>query len=81
MLTAAKKAMEKKEYSWAAQLVNYLYRLNPKDEEVRALKTESLRQMAYASTGANIRAMLISCWNCLAGPGPRSTSVLNPSRS
>lgn len=28
-----------------------------------------------------IRAMLISCCNYLAGSGPRSTSVLNPSRS
>ncbi len=60
VLKAAKKAMDKKEYSWAAQLVNYLYRLNPQDKEVRALKAEALRQMAYVSTGANNRAHLIS---------------------
>ena len=53
-------AMEKKEYSWAAQLVNYLYRLDPTDEEVRQRKAEALRQMAYVSTGANNRAHLIS---------------------
>lgn len=60
VIEAAQKAMDKKEYSWAAQLVNYLYRLDPQDEEVRALKAEALRQMAYVSTGANNRAHLMS---------------------
>jgi alkyl sulfatase BDS1-like metallo-beta-lactamase superfamily hydrolase len=60
VLAAAEAAMEKKEYSWAAQLVNYLYRLDPTDEEVRKRKAEALRQMAYVSTGANNRAHLVS---------------------
>jgi alkyl sulfatase BDS1-like metallo-beta-lactamase superfamily hydrolase len=60
VLAAAKEAMEKKEYSWAAQLVNYLFRLDPQDEEVRQAKAEALRQMAYVSTGANDRAHLMS---------------------
>jgi alkyl sulfatase BDS1-like metallo-beta-lactamase superfamily hydrolase len=60
VLSAAQQAMEKKEYSWAAQLVNYLYRLDPTDAEVRQLKAEALRQMAYVSTGANNRAHLMS---------------------
>ena len=38
----------------------YLYRLDPQDEEVRKLKAEALRQMAYVSTGANDRAHLMS---------------------
>jgi alkyl sulfatase BDS1-like metallo-beta-lactamase superfamily hydrolase len=60
VLTAAAAAMEKKEYAWAAQLVNYLYRLDPEDEEVRSRKADALRQMAYVSTGANDRAHLMS---------------------
>lgn len=60
VLAAAAEAMKKKEYSWAAQLVNYLYRLDPSDKEVRKLKAEALRQMAYVSTGANNRAHLMS---------------------
>jgi len=60
VLAAAAEAMEKKEYSWAAQLVNYLYRLDPTDVEVRQRKAEALRQMAYVSTGANNRAHLMS---------------------
>ena len=59
-LAAAVQAMEKNEYAWAAQLVNYLYVLDPTDAEVRQLKAEALRQMAYVSTGANDRAHLLS---------------------
>ena len=60
VLAAAEEAMEKKEYSWAAQLVNYLYRLDPTDADARKIKAEALRQMAYVSTGANNRAHLMS---------------------
>ena len=60
VLAAASEALDKNEYSWAAQLVNYLYRLNPEDEEARKIKAEALRQMAYVSTGANNRAHLMS---------------------
>lgn len=60
VLAAAKEAMNKREYAWAAQLANYLYRLDPQDIEVRKTKAEALRQMAYVSTGANDRAHLMS---------------------
>lgn len=60
VLAAATDALAKKEYAWAAQLANYLYRLDPQDKEVRKTKAEALRQMAYVSTGANDRAHLMS---------------------
>jgi alkyl sulfatase BDS1-like metallo-beta-lactamase superfamily hydrolase len=60
VLAAAKDALMKKEYAWAAHLVNYLYRLDPQDAEARKLKAEALRQMAYVSTGNNDRAHLMS---------------------
>jgi alkyl sulfatase BDS1-like metallo-beta-lactamase superfamily hydrolase len=60
VLAAASAALDKKEYAWAAQLVNYLYQLDPQDKEARKLKAEALRQMAYVSTGANDRAHLMS---------------------
>jgi alkyl sulfatase BDS1-like metallo-beta-lactamase superfamily hydrolase len=60
VLAAATDALNKKEYAWAAQLVNYLYRLDPQDEEVRKTKAEALRRMAYVSTGANDRGHLMS---------------------
>ena len=60
VLATAAQAMEKKEYAWAAQLINYLYRLDPTDADVRQRKADALRQMAYVSTGANDRAHLMS---------------------
>lgn len=60
VLAAASDALERKEYAWAAQLVNYLYRLDPQDADARRIKAEALRQMAYVSTGANDRAHLMS---------------------
>ena len=60
VLEAAKSAMDKKELAWAGQLVNHLYRLDPQDQEVRAFKSEVLRQMAYVSTGGNDRAHMTS---------------------
>jgi alkyl sulfatase BDS1-like metallo-beta-lactamase superfamily hydrolase len=60
VLAAAREALKKNEYAWAAQLVNYLYKLDPQDAEVRQLKADALRQMAYVSTGANDRAHLMT---------------------
>lgn len=60
VLEAAKAALDKKEFAWAAKLVNQLYLIDKQDKEARLLKAECLRQMAYVSTGANDRAHLMS---------------------
>ena len=60
VLAAARDAMKKKEYAWAAKLVNQLYLINNQDKDARQLKADVLRQMAYVSTGANDRAHLMS---------------------
>jgi linear primary-alkylsulfatase len=60
VLLSARDAMDKNEFAWAAQLVNYVYRLDPKDKEARKIKAEALRQIAYRTTGSNDRAHLLS---------------------
>ncbi|PLX37330.1 MAG: hypothetical protein C0606_11650 [Hyphomicrobiales bacterium] len=60
VLEAAKAAFEKKEYAWSAQLVNYLYKLDDKDKDVRAFKAKVLRQLGYLATGANARSHLLT---------------------
>ena len=60
VLEEARKAYDRKEYAWAAQLVNYVYKLNPQDKDARLLKAKVLRQLAYLSTGANARSPLLS---------------------
>jgi len=86
VLEAATNALSNKEYAWSAQLANYLYRLDPQDEEVRKVKAEALRQMAYVSTGANDRAHLMSQALALEGkvtiprliPPPPEAIVASP---
>ena len=60
VLQEAQAAYDKKEYAWSAQLVNYLYKLDQQDKEVRLFKAKVLRQLAYLSTGANARSHLLA---------------------
>jgi alkyl sulfatase BDS1-like metallo-beta-lactamase superfamily hydrolase len=60
VLQEAQTAFDKKEYAWAAQLVNYLYKLDQLDKDVRLFKAKVLRQLAYLSTGANARSHLLT---------------------
>lgn len=67
VLAAASTALEKKEYAWSAQLVNYLYRLDPRDTEVRAIKVKALRTLGQLSMGSIGRSFLISQARALEG--------------
>jgi len=60
VLKEAEAAYDKKEYAWAAQLVNYIFKLNSNDKEARLFKAKVLRQLGYLSTGANARSHLLS---------------------
>ena len=60
VLKEAEAAFDKKEYAWSAQLVNYIYKLDPQDKEARLFKAKVLRQLAYLSTGANARSHLLT---------------------
>jgi alkyl sulfatase BDS1-like metallo-beta-lactamase superfamily hydrolase len=60
VVQAAKTALDKKEYAWGAQIIQYVYLLDPTDKEVRDLKAELLRQIAYRTTGSIARAFLLT---------------------
>jgi alkyl sulfatase BDS1-like metallo-beta-lactamase superfamily hydrolase len=79
VLEAAKNAYDAKEYAWSAQLVNYLFKLDPADDEVRLFKATVLRQLAYLSTGANARSHLMS--QALALEGKITVPRLVPPQS
>ena len=57
---AAQSALDAQEFAWGAQLIQYVYLLDPTDKEVRQLKADLLRQMAIRSTGSIARAFLMS---------------------
>jgi len=67
VLAKAETAYDRKEYAWAAQLVNYVYELDPGRQEVRLLKAKILRRLAYLSTGANARSHLLTTALALEG--------------
>ena len=60
VLSLVEEAFSKKEYAWAAQLVNYLSQINPKDTEVRGLKAKILRKLGQISPSFIGRAFAIS---------------------
>ena len=60
VLEAAKDALDKKEYAWAAKLADQVYLIDNQDVDARQLKADALRQMAYVSTGGSDRAHLMS---------------------
>ena len=60
VIAEARKALEKQEFAWGAQVIQYAYLLEPADKEIRELKAELLRQMAYRATGSIARAFLLT---------------------
>ena len=60
VMAEASRALEKGEYAWGAQVIQYAYLLDPADREIRELKAELLRQMGYRTTGSIARAFLIT---------------------
>jgi len=60
VVSAAKKALGAKEYAWAAQVIQYAYRLDPTDKEVRQLKADILRKIGQLAIGSIPRAFLLS---------------------
>lgn len=60
-------ALEKKEYAWAAQLVNYVYLLHPDDRRARQIKADALRKLGQLATGSIGRSFLLSEARALEG--------------
>lgn len=67
VLASSKESLAKNEYAWAAQLVNYLYTLDPNDAGVRQVKADALRKLGQLSMGSIGRSFLISEARVLEG--------------
>ncbi|MCK5069920.1 MAG: MBL fold metallo-hydrolase, partial [Desulfocapsa sp.] len=78
VLEATRTAFDKKEFAWAAQLVQNLYLLDMNDKEVRQLKADVLRQLGYRTTGSIARGFLLSETLALEGK-IKSPLVILPS--
>lgn len=60
-------ALEKAELAWGAQLIQYVYLLDPTDREVRQLKADLLRQLGQRSMGSIPRNFLLTEARALEG--------------
>jgi alkyl sulfatase BDS1-like metallo-beta-lactamase superfamily hydrolase len=60
VFAAAREALDADEFAWGAQLIQYVYLLEPRNAEVRQLKADLLRQMGYRTTGSIARAFLLT---------------------
>jgi alkyl sulfatase BDS1-like metallo-beta-lactamase superfamily hydrolase len=60
VIAAAKVAFDKKEYAWAAQLVNHVYLIDPTDTEARKVKAGALRKLGQLSVSVIGRSFAIS---------------------
>lgn len=67
VVAAAADALERNEFAWAAQVIQYAYLLDPQDTEVRQLKADALRAMGHLTTGSIPRAFLLSEARSLEG--------------
>ena len=52
ILSAAKEALNDGDAQWAAEILTWLVRVNPSDQEPRAMKAEALRRWAYQQKNA-----------------------------
>lgn len=60
MIEAIEKAMKNKEYAWANQLSEYLYKVYPNDQDVRQLKADALRMMGQLTIASIPRSFYLS---------------------
>jgi len=76
VIKASKAAYDKKEFAWAAELIQNLYLLDPMDKEVRQLKADILRQLGYLATGSIARGFLLTEALALEGKVDSPLTVL-----
>lgn len=60
VLSRVREALAKREFAWAAQLVNYVYQLRPSDRDIRELKADICEHMGRVTPAQTIRNWYMS---------------------
>lgn len=63
----AREALGRREYAWAAQLLQYLLRLDPTDREARALQADTLQAMGRVTPAHTVRSWYVTQARALRG--------------
>lgn len=61
VLAAAEQAISEEEYAWAAELLCYPLRVNPKDKKALRLKGKAVSQLGYLTENATWRNWYLTC--------------------
>lgn len=75
ILSHARQANEAKNYTWAAELLSYLLKLNPDDKEARLLQADAIEQWGYLQMNAPFRNWALSSARELRGELPTQARV------
>jgi len=87
VLTRTREAFARQEFAWAAQLINYLYRLDPADGTIRTLKADILEQLGRVTPAHTIRSWYMTQASALRGEihppllqfaNPRAMAIAEP---
>lgn len=90
VLANAQRALAGDEFAWAAQLLQYLYRLDPLEPRVRELKAQALQAMGRVTPAHTVRSWYLSQARALRGEvdiprlqfgGPRILAMSPPASS
>lgn len=67
VLELARGAFAADEFAWAGQLVNYLFRLDPQNPDIRRLKADILQRLGHVTPAQTIRSWYLSQAAALRG--------------
>lgn len=60
LIGASNKALEEKEYAWAAELITHVLNVDSKNQKAIQIKANALRQMGYVTTAVTSRAIYLT---------------------
>ena len=60
LIEASNKALDEKEYAWAAELITHLLNVDSKNTKAIQIKANALRQMGYETTAVTSRAFYLT---------------------
>jgi alkyl sulfatase BDS1-like metallo-beta-lactamase superfamily hydrolase len=76
VVAASRKAFDKGDHQWCAELLTHVIRVNKDDQDARKLKADALRQLAYKTENTNWRNWYISSARELDGALNKQVALL-----
>ncbi|QQK76583.1 MBL fold metallo-hydrolase [Salicibibacter cibarius] len=60
IIDLSNKALDDKEYAWAAELITHVLNIDPDNQKARQIKANALRQMGYATPASSSRGFYLT---------------------